>query len=403
MGPTKLKERLAAILRDMKPWDCGGYPFMAPPVPLLPEDERDLPPFSVFLSLVVFSKFPNVGRGEKVAWSIPIRYKGVAYLLEHQKFGFRIRAGEPDFTSPSLERELIRCLRNAVQMSDGLIKPFAQEQMRLGNVTVGNRYGLFRGMYQFLRDRATKAFAAPQSPPQNSAGEATLIASDTTSEANGTVQVNELRDSVSTTLNHYFTSRREGFFLAAAALDAYFAHLEHTLVLLLPFVHFDPAHEDLAGFITSNWSSKFKRLFDLRKDHPTQDLFKSLLGLKEKFRNSVFHGGFDKDGLTLYFHVPILGAIPMSLSRNAEVINYSLYPIDPASFEQVCDTLDSVDTLMDNGPLRLAMNYVRAGLDVPFDEASRKAYARAMSSEESMEEFINQTCYIHDMNANMDW
>ena len=37
---------------------------------------QSLPPFSIFLALVTFARFPYYGKSEKIAWSIPILFKG---------------------------------------------------------------------------------------------------------------------------------------------------------------------------------------------------------------------------------------------------------------------------------------------------------------------------------------
>ena len=48
----------------------------------------DLPPYYLIYFLFVdLLGFKNLGRFEKVAWSIPIDYNGVAYVLEHRKLG----------------------------------------------------------------------------------------------------------------------------------------------------------------------------------------------------------------------------------------------------------------------------------------------------------------------------
>jgi hypothetical protein len=48
---------------------------------------RKLPPYYlVYFLFVDLLGFPNLGRSEKLAWSVPIDFDGVAYLIEHRKF-----------------------------------------------------------------------------------------------------------------------------------------------------------------------------------------------------------------------------------------------------------------------------------------------------------------------------
>jgi hypothetical protein len=71
----------------------------------------DLPPYYlVYFLLVDLLGFPNLGRWEKIAWTIPVRYRGRLYGIEHQKLGLGIFAPnlEPNArrsTAPSEEAE----------------------------------------------------------------------------------------------------------------------------------------------------------------------------------------------------------------------------------------------------------------------------------------------------------
>lgn len=405
LDPNKLRKKLDAVLRDVVPWECGDFPYGLPEVALRPEDKRNLPPFSVFLCLSAISHFPAFGRGEKVAWSIPIRYKGAPYLLAHGKFGFAIHAGEESRTSQSLERQLVRCLRNAVRIADGLVQPYAREQMRLGNITVENRYALLRGMYEFFREKAEEAYALQPPVVRHALSEQTGMTRRAEGGRSASPKIENVTDAdpFVTLFNHHMRCQREGFYFASAALDAYFSQLEHTLVLLLPFVKFDPKEENLADFIGSNWSNKFKRIFDLGRNRKAERIFSSLQSTKERLRNTIFHGGFAKDGLTLYFHIPRFGAVPMSLSRYSETLSYSLHPIDDVSFQQICTSLDKTDNFLKAGPLHLAMSYIQAGLNVAFDQGSREEYSKALGSRSAMERLIEGVVIQHDMAANMDW
>lgn len=56
---------------------------------------RNLPPYYlVYFLLVDLLKFKNLGQFEKIAWSVPIDFKGRAFLIEHRKFGLGIFAAD---------------------------------------------------------------------------------------------------------------------------------------------------------------------------------------------------------------------------------------------------------------------------------------------------------------------
>jgi hypothetical protein len=204
-------------------------------------------------------------------------------------------------------------------------------------------------------------------------------------------------------VNRKLKPDREGFFYASASLEAYFSYLEHMLVLVLAFCDFDPAKESLTKFIGSLWADKFKRVFDLVADNEAEKVYHSLLQVKEKFRNPLSHGGFDRDATTLHFHVPGLGALPMSLSRYAESIHYGFNPIVAVSFKEVCDSLDKAEDFFENGSRRLEMRCVRSGMAISFSERSRRDYKNAIKSEADADVFIDGVLTDMDDATNMDW
>lgn len=62
-----------------------------------------------------------------------------------------------------------------------------------------------------------------------------------------------------------------------------------------------------------NWSEKLKRVWDLIKDQEAKTLYDELRTIKERFRNSLSHGALEKGGMSLFVHIPALGALPASL------------------------------------------------------------------------------------------
>ena len=378
MSPKKLAAVLAGILKDFEPWSDPDrdHQWGGPKVDLSEEQVRALPPFSVFLALVTFSNFPYYGRSEKIAWTVPVRYRSVPYLISHQKFGLRIHPANPAETNDELEASMMDRLLHAVRISDGLVKPFAEAQVAAGKVTITNQGSLYLGKYHFFREKAKECFEIPVPVP----GEGSV-----------------------TTINRKLKADREGFFYASAALDAYFSYLEHALVLVLAFCDFDPTKDDLIKFIASTWTDKFKRIYDLAADNEAERVYHSLLRIKEKFRNPLSHGGFDRDATALNFHVPGLGALPVSLSRYAESIHYGFNPIVAVSFSEACEALDKAEEFFENGSRRLEMHCVRSGISVAFDDRSLRRYQKAIESEANTDAFIEGTLTAMDNATNMDW
>jgi len=72
-----------------------------------------------------------------------------------------------------------------------------------------------------------------------------------------------------------------------ACVNAFFSLLEHRLVLVLPFIDFDPADGALTAFIGARWGDKFRRVFDVASDSTAHAIYDRLHRIAEAYRNSV--------------------------------------------------------------------------------------------------------------------
>lgn len=346
-------------------------------------DENELPlPYMMFLTLVTFSGFSYWGREEKVAWSIPILYKDIPFLLAYRKFGFDIRTPTLTKQTRKSAKEMISKLHKGIAVADKLLKPFAEAQIRKGNVTILNKYHSFNNRYRFFREQATQSFSKLSQ--------------------RGTLQTNKTTSTVEI-LNNFSMLRNEGFYHATAMLDAYFSRLEHLLVLLLAFTDYNSKEDNLVKFIGSFWYDKFTRIFNIQKDAGAKECYDRLCNIKDRLRNPLSHGGFEKQGASLNFHVPVVGAIPVHLSRFKDSIHYSFHPIDETSFDDICSLFDDADKLLENGEMKFGMRYIDSGLNVAFDEDMLREYRQAIRSEKEIENFIQHLSDLSDMHTNMDW
>lgn len=105
----------------------------------------------------------------------------------------------------------------------------------------------------------------------------------------------------------------------------------------------------------------------------------------------------------LYFHVPGLGAVPMSLSHHAESIQFRFNRIESVSFKQVCEVLDNADVFFSTGPKRSEMHYVMSAICVSFSEQSIRCYKKAIESDEGADAFVEHQLTEMDNATNMDW
>ncbi len=340
-------------------------------------------PSLVFMCLVVFRGYRYWGKDEKLLWTIPFKYKSYPLLLSYRKFGLQILSNSGTAPSQALVNEVLRQLNKAIRVTEKLVQPYAEQQVKAGNVTVVNSYHKLNMMYRFFRRKAKERFRrAARAPTSLALGEGGLIAP---------------------LLSWRVRHQHEGAYYGTAMIDAFFSRLEHLLVLILPFVGFDSVHEDLVAFISAGWKDKFKRVFDVKHDRLAKSLYDQLDSIRERYRNPLTHGYFEKEGASLYFHVPGLYAVPVRLSKFREGLHYSFYPITETSLDEVCQVFDKTDKLLKSGAPGKGFLFAKSGLDIAFDASSRAKLRIACSSNKSLKEYIEWMAHWDTILTNMDW
>jgi hypothetical protein len=131
--------------------------------------------------------------------------------------------------------------------------------------------------------------------------------------------------------------------------------------------------------------------------------FDSLHGISEEVRNTYGHGGFDKKGATVYFHVERLGALPAVLSDVTESPHFSFLPVESHAYADICAVFDDVDRWLNESSRTCnAMTWIRSGLDIRFDPEFRAMLAVA-EAESDFDTFLEYHSDMDDQAANMDW
>ncbi|MFD5827582.1 hypothetical protein [Lentzea sp. NPDC060358] len=265
-----------------------------------------------------------------------------------------------------------------------VLEPISKEQVSAGDVVIGNQYHRLREAYRYFRDGAEIAF-----------------------RGDGRVEVQTDADDASHILVEAFAAWRrqanadsEGWWNTFAMIMAYFSLLEHTLVGCLAFADFDPEKETVTAFIGLNWGDKFKRLFDLNADLVAQKKYEALRDLAETYRNTYGHGGFDKRGATVHFHVPGIGVIPATLSKVSKTPHFGLVPAVVEDYNRICAVLDDFDSWIAAGTYRNAIMWIEHGMDYAFDAEAR---AEVAANAHAFDAYVEAMSYRRDRAMNMDW
>lgn len=375
-----VKESLQQALRDFgpNPLDQQGLVYSPNGGHKYSIDREDVPLPQIPMMALLLLSCHNLGPGEKLKWEISFTYRGVACSLALQKFGLRLYissdAVESDEEAAKMAKLIIGKLKKSQKVLERtLLRDLGAEQLRLGQVTIGNQYHQLRMTYSYFRESASLAFAQKG----RLKGKLTFHASGSTDQS-----VEELHDTLQRITDGQ-AAEREGFYNTLAMVSSFFSLLEHTLVLVLPFIGFDSASEDLAKFIGDRWAQKLQRVFDLNSDAVAKRHYDALHRISEDYRNTYGHGGFDKfPHATIAFHVPGLGALPVKLSDVRDSPHFAFAPVDATKFEDICATFDGFESHLKDAPTKFAMMWIEEGLDVSYDSDFRQRMASAMTSDD---------------------
>jgi hypothetical protein len=307
------------------------------------------------------------GRGEKVAWSLDAAYRGVPFQLAERKSGFQIVV--PKGTPDEVLSQLVKLLAKAASLAARSLRHVAEEQVSAGKVIIPSQIPFFEGSYQYFRVEATRRF----------------IESAT--------DVRALFD----------PNVREGGYLSAAMLNAYFSRLEHLLLLVLPFANFESGGDAIRNYAQKTWQDKLATVIDLSKDQIAKKFRDTLGAVAKNFRNPVSHGGYDKKDTMFQFYVPGIGYFPAHLNTGQITVERFVTPITKTDFELLCKTLDECDALLEQTTLAAGFQFAKVCAYVSFSTDFRDQCQRAARSQKELELFIDHHHFSVDQQVNMDW
>lgn len=352
----------------------------------IPEKLRIYQPYIVFIIFVKLKKFDFLGKWEKIAWQIPVEYKGEHLVFTHRKFGFKVITSGKSPKTIKLATEALEMIHKAIPFAEELIAPHIRNLIKKGSVSLDNEYSNIRNRYVFFREMAEKAFSIDK-------GNKFDWEKGTEPE-----KIKEL-------YNTYLRDKNSGHYYVTAMLDSYFCLLEHLLVLLLPFIdRINISEIDVEDFISMNWKDKFKIIFSLSKNKQAQKIFKELNEIKDELRNPLTHGYFFKNGHSFLVQMENLGIIPMKLTKSERIFRYSFGRIKTYKFESICKCFDECDRFFETDKsTKYGLEYINTNLSIAFDSFTSDLYKAAMIDDETFDNFMHDMMRRQDDAANMDW
>lgn len=400
LPPELLRVREAALmgLKDLEPAgaprsDAEGRGLM---LSSRTNGGRSLPDYYlVYFLLIDLLGFPSLGQWEKTAWTVPVRYRGRLYGIEHRKMGLGVFAPNLDpaarmsGTSSEQAEEDARAITALITKAVSIAEPYFQWRAEQAVSTPGlnvvnksdglfDRYEYFRDRFRTLSDEAEKR-KAERSVEKKTLSDGTVITSGSSPS---------------------FALRREAAWNAQAAIEAFFSWTEHVFIHLAILQSKLHSGDEVARLAESDWKAKFKAAINVAEPQ-TKLHYDRLLDLRAQVRNFVAHGAFGKSGEAFSFHSGA-GAAPVILTNNQRH-KFSLTG-RPAFEERLAiEDIESFLLHLWSGLRAPARYYIFSSMPSILTYVVDGTYARAMRSDDDMMLFVEQLSGEFDRAADMDW
>lgn len=343
--------------------------------------------YLLYFLLVDLLQYPKLGRLEKVAWIVPIRYKGRLYSVEHRKTGVGIFApnldpearmsGTSSSEAEADAQQIARALNKAVAAAESYFEWRAELVASTPHLNVVNRCSELYDRYVFFRDRF------------RSLNEEAAVVATSGERAPATGRVSQA-----------YAKGREARWNGEAAIEAFFSWTEHAFIHLAIVQGHLKSGDEVAALARADWKEKFAAALDL-SDKVTKGHYDSLLDLRQQIRNFMAHGSFGKRGEAFHFHSDA-GAVPLLLTPNAR----HRYAWGGKPGFRETSAVDEIDTFIDHlwsGSRLPGKTWLFSELPSILAYVIDGTYDAAMKDEQSMQDFVEHLTSEFDRAANMEW
>lgn len=347
----------------------------------------ELPPYYlIYFLLVDLLGFENLGKFEKVAWSIPIDIRGRAYLIEYRKFGVGVFAHNP-VDEEAQAREIVQYIQKGIKAAQPFFDSLADQAVAASAVNVVNNSHALFARFEYLRNAHSLKIS-----------EAELRKDERHVETHES-ESGMKWDTISFPASRLYI---EADWLAMAAIDAFFSWTEHVFIHLAILAGRKTSAQEVASLAQANWATKFKAALDITEPDVHRS-FDILLAMRNELRNYVAHGAFGKQGEAFHFH-SATGAVPVLLPHRAGSKKFTLGEGLAFDWNAALLEIEQFISMLWAGDRSPAQKYIQeSGLPVILTKAADGTYANAMTSDDEMDALIEHLGYQVDRAANMDW
>jgi hypothetical protein len=363
----KCREKVASLLKCLKlTRQLTSQDEMALFLSSRTNGGRSLPHYYlVYFLLIDLLDFLHFGKGEKVAWSVPIQYQERLYVIEHRKMGLGIFEPQHDRTkytnSPTTEQgeqdsvEICNLIRRAVEIANPYFQWRAELQAKGSQLNVVNHSNWLFDRYEFFKSESGRF----------------------------KLEYQNLKDKKDFTAA--WNADKCSNWSAQSAIEAFFSWTEHTFIHLAILQSKIKTGEEVREIAAADWKAKFKAAFDLT-DQTAKKHYDLLLDLRAQIRNFLAHGSFGKRGEAFSFHSGA-GAVPLLITESIEHPFHISGRPSTQDFAALTQIEDFIQWLWST-PLAAAKPYIDSGLPLILSYTHDGTYTQAMTDTASMLEFV---------------
>lgn len=321
---------------------------------------EDFPVEAILLfTLHKICKFSSIYRWDKMHWGIVFKYKGIVNMISSHKFGLRIYSQK--LNGSTNHKEIINRLKKNIKFIETkILAQYAEKQINSSNFTIQNNFHKLDNQYMYFRYEAQKLFAK-----------------EITREDKDFTKV----------LSNYLRKKDweiEAVYNALSMIDSYFSRLEHILVLILPFAKKDSKYE-IKKTIGQFWSEKYIEVLGCKG--LSKKIYDNLIQIKEKYRNTFAHGGFEKKSQSFHFHLEGYGAVPATMSDYKNSVHFTSTPLNEDKFIEIVKIFDELDRYIEEN-LVAGWKFCQSGLDLIMDRSSLKNMLKVSQDPDNFEHWL---------------
>lgn len=341
--------------------------------------------YLVYFLFVDLLNFYFIGKDEKVAWTIPFKFKDKYFVFEHRKLGFGIFY-EDSSTGENYSHEIFKIVNKAIKSATLFYKFIASEAVNKSELNVKNQckslFDRFKYFHE-LYDEKLKKY----------------------NDLKDSVEKKEEKVNGGILTRYIYPSKqiyKEAEWLLISTIEAFFSWSEHTFIHLAIISREISNGDEISKLATTEWQEKYKVAITL-SDSSKKNYYDKLIEVRKQIRNYIAHGSFGKNGEAYQFHSPI-GAVPVRLVIENKIYDYTIGDNDKSGYNEALKIIDAFLDYIYNSELNLALFYLHESqLPTIMTFSKNGFYKSAMNSKSEMEKFIKYWKGQFDYNANMDW